>query len=87
MTLRRKHQRTLDRIFAHPTPSDIRFDDVRGLMEALGSEVEPGRSGSRIAFVLAGRKIVLHAPHPQPEMKRYAVRDLRKFLEEAGITP
>ena len=56
-------------------------------MEALGAEVERARSGSRVAFVLAGQKIVLHAPHPQPEMRRYAVRELRDFLESNAIMP
>ena len=87
MPLRRKHRRTLEKIFAHPTPPDVRFSDVVALMEALGGEVEAGRSGSRIAFILNEEKIILHAPHPQPEMKRYAVRELKGFLQKSGIMP
>ena len=52
------HRRTLEKIFAHPTPPDVRFSDVVALMEALGSEVEADRSGSRIAFILGKEKII-----------------------------
>jgi hypothetical protein len=31
--------------------------------------------------------MTLHKPHPQKEMKAYAVEDVRAFLTEAGITP
>jgi hypothetical protein len=36
---------------------------------------------------LNGRVAVLHRPHPQKETDKGAVRSVRRFLSEAGITP
>ena len=41
-------------------------------------------SGSRVMFVRNNDKILLHKPHPQKEMKTYAVRQLKEKLEELG---
>ena len=87
MPLRKKHRKTLEALFATPTPADVRWADVVGLIGALGGYVDEGRSGSRAAIEIRGRVASVHAPHPQPEMKRYAVRQLRDFLADVGITP
>jgi len=55
-------------------------------MKSLGSDVTE-RAGSRVAFTLDRRTIVLHRPHPGKEVRPYAVEDLRDFLVEAGVTP
>lgn len=43
-------------------------------------------SGSRIKFYrpVDGKMINLHRPHPEKEMKSYAVKQLREFLLEIG---
>jgi HicA toxin of bacterial toxin-antitoxin, len=43
------------------------------------------REGSRVALKLEDAKAVFHRPHPGPETDRNAVRDLRDFLEKAGV--
>lgn len=53
------------------------------MLEALGATVKEGR-GSRVRVILNGVIAVFHRPHPQPEMKQYSVRDMKKFLKEAG---
>ena len=45
------------------------------------------RAGSRVAILLNDRVAVFHRPHPGPEMSRGAVRDLRRFLRNAGVKP
>jgi len=47
-------------------------------MRALGAD-EIERSGSRVRFVLNGRVLNLHRPHPKPGLKKYAVEDVRDF--------
>ena len=56
------------------------------MLKALGAVLDE-RSGSRVAVMLNDRVAVLHRPHPSPEMDKGAVRDLRRFLENAGVRP
>jgi HicA toxin of bacterial toxin-antitoxin, len=82
----RRHRRTLNRIFAEPTPADIRWSEVEALLRAAGAEISQG-AGSRVRVALAGVRAVFHRPHPNPEIKRSSVRAVRDFLAEAGVTP
>lgn len=81
-----KQRRTRDRILERPTRSDVRWDDVRSLFKALGADEIEG-SGSRVRFTLNGRVLSLHRPHPKPELKKYAVEDVRDFLIANQIEP
>ena len=81
-----KHARTLAEIFANPVRADIRWADIEVLLRALGAESTEG-SGSRVRVSLNGRRMVFHEPHPQPTIVKDAVRSVRRFLLEAGITP
>lgn len=51
---------------------------------ALGAEVTEG-SGSRARIALNGVRSVFHRPHPQKETDKGAVKDMQRFLKEAGI--
>lgn len=55
-------------------------------METLGATVQEGR-GSRVRFLLNDVVAVFHRPHPAPETGKETVKDLRKFLTEAGVEP
>jgi len=50
----------------------------------LGAERKEGR-GSRIRFTLNGVHAVFHRPHPRKEIIKPAIKDIRRFLLEAGI--
>ncbi|RZU99120.1 type II toxin-antitoxin system HicA family toxin [Spiribacter vilamensis] len=84
--MKRKHQKTLDAIFAHPPGANIQWHEVVSLMQALGSEVTE-RRGSRVAFILNERVNVQHRPHPAPSLDKGAVADLRDFLKSCGVRP
>ena len=84
--LNRRQKKTLAAVFAAPPRSDVRWADAESLLRTLGAAVSE-RSGSRVAVRLNDRVAVFHRPHPGPEMDRGAVRDLRRFLENAGVTP
>lgn len=81
-----KHARILADIFANPVRADIRWSDIESLFRALGAEITQG-SGSRVRISLNGRRMVFHEPHPQPTIVKDAVRSVRRFLLEAGISP
>ena len=84
--MNRKQTRTLTAIFAQPISGDIKWRDVESLLKGLGTRVEE-RAGSRVAFHLKDQTAVLHRPHPSPNLDKGAVRDLRRFLLNAGVKP
>lgn len=43
------------------------------------------REGSRVVFTNGTLVIRLHRPHPQKEVKAYALRQLREILENEGL--
>ncbi len=56
------------------------------LLLALGA-VRTEKAGSAVSFVLNDVRVDFHRPHPNKEALRYRVKDARRFLEQAGITP
>jgi hypothetical protein len=82
-----KQRRTLEAIFAEPVRANIHYKDLEGMFAALGAEVYPNRAGSRVGVVLNGRKYSYHRPHPENEIGRKTVRDVRDFLTAAGVEP
>jgi hypothetical protein len=81
-----KHDKTLAAIFADPLRSDIRWKDVESLFCSCGATMTAG-AGSRIRVALNGVKAVFHRPHPQSTTDKGAVKSVRRFLIEAGVTP
>jgi predicted RNA binding protein YcfA (HicA-like mRNA interferase family) len=84
--LRSKHLRTLLAIFRNPIPKNLTWDEIEGLLLALGAELSAGK-GSRVRVYLNKRRAIFHRPHPEKEVDRGALRSLRRFLSEADIDP
>jgi hypothetical protein len=84
--MKRRHQRTLELGFAHPTSGNIQWKDIESLFGELGAEVSE-REGSRVAVVLFGEVRVFHRPHPSPNTDKGAIASIRKWLEQHGAVP
>ena len=84
--MNRKQQKTLEAIFEEPVRANIAWKDIEALFQVLEAEVSEG-SGSRIRVALHGVRAVFHRPHPQKETDKGAVKSVRRFLQEAGVTP
>ena len=82
--MRNKHLKTLHAVFADPVSAHIDWRNVKSMLKALGAELSEGR-GSRVRVHLNGVRGLFHAPHPEKEMDKGAVKDLREFLQNAGI--
>lgn len=82
--MKKKHRQTLKSIFHLPIKANIVWNDIESLLIALGADIEEG-SGSRVRIALNGVRSVFHRPHPQKETDKGAVKDMRRFLSEAGI--
>jgi hypothetical protein len=82
----KKHARILEAIFAEPVRASVNWSDIEAMLEACGAEISKGK-GSRVRIALRGVRAVFHRPHPQKETDKGALRSLRRFLTEAGVTP
>ncbi|MBR4771761.1 MAG: type II toxin-antitoxin system HicA family toxin [Bacteroidales bacterium] len=68
-------------------PADFTFDEAARLLHLLGyQKSEKGKtSGSRVLFFKKGRiPLFLHRPHPQKELKDYAVKQILSELIKNG---
>jgi len=83
--VKRKHLKTLEQIYRHPTSANIKWLDIESLFKELGADISE-RAGSRIAVVLFGEVRVFHRPHPSPNTDKGAVASIRRWLEENEVT-
>ncbi len=84
--MKRKHQKTLDAIYARPVSANIQWRDIEALFVELGAEISD-REGSRLAVVLFDEVRVFHRPHPSPDTDKGAVASIRKWFEQHGVAP
>lgn len=80
-----KHRKTLEALYKSPTPSNIKWTDIESLFVHMGAELQEG-NGSRIRVALHGVRAVFHKPHPKREVDKGALRSIKRFLENAGVT-
>lgn len=84
--MKRKHQKTLESLFAHPVSGNIPWRDIEALLAELGAEISEWE-GSRVLVRLFGERRVFHRPHPSPATDKGAVASLRDWLNDHGIRP
>jgi len=84
--MKRKHQKTLDAIYARPVSANIQWRDIEALLIELGADISE-REGSRIAVVLFDEVRVFHRPPPSPDTDKGAVASIRKWFEQHGVAP
>ncbi len=84
--MKRKHHKTLEQIYRHPTSANILWSDVESLFSAMGGRVSE-RSGSRVAVVLFGEVRVFHRPHPSPKTDKGAIASIRQWLYVNEVKP
>lgn len=81
-----KHRKTLEAIFTNPLNGNLEWRKIEALFLALGA-TRTERAGSAVSFILNGKRIDFHRPHPGKEALKYRVSATREFLESVGITP
>lgn len=69
-------------------PSVFRYSDFVKVMASYGFELDTkGKtSGSRARFYrpVDGRMLIMHSPHPGDGLSAGAIRNIVKFLQDAG---
>ena len=60
----------------------ITFTEVESLLEWLGyKKLNKGKtSGSRVKFIKENKPIYLHKPHPQKNLLKYQVKEIKNNL-------
>ena len=87
--MRKHHLRTLQALFAHPLQHGVRASQVEALFRALGAEVSE-REDRRLHIRLpngAETWIRIACGVRQPDLDAEALMRVRRFLEEAGVSP
>ncbi|MBA4366718.1 MAG: HicA protein [Desulfobacterium sp.] len=84
--MNKKHKKTVNRVFEKPTRSDISYIEINSLLLSLDAKIKEGQ-GSRVKYIVNDKILSIHKPHPQKELKKYAVELVREFLENIGVTP
>jgi hypothetical protein len=82
--LSNNHRDTLKKIFAHPVSHNVEWQDVIGLLGAVGDIEE--RHGN-LAVTLGGETEVLHRHGSAKSLDADEVLSLRKLLASHGIEP
>jgi hypothetical protein len=78
-------QRTaLSRLKEKPTRSDITWHEIQSFFRSIGAEIHPGE-GSRVQVILKSKVLRFHQPHPNKEMKKYAIEAIRDFLIKTEV--
>jgi hypothetical protein len=81
-----KQRRTREALFENPVRCNIPWRDIEEMLKGVGAGITQGK-GSRVRIALHGVRAVFHRPHPRKETDKGAVRSMRRFLTEAGVTP
>ena len=83
MNLSNHHASTLRAIFSHDS-ENVEWRKVRSLLEAVGT-VEQRHDG-HLKVTIGPETEVMHVPR-EKDVDRQRLVDLRRMLEQAGITP
>ncbi len=81
-----EHLDTLSKIFTKPAPSDLPWEEIESLLEAVGVRLLQ-RPGSRLALVMKDEVMVVRRPHPIPLAVKATVKDVAAFLKTVGVRP
>jgi predicted RNA binding protein YcfA (HicA-like mRNA interferase family) len=81
-----KHDKTLARVQKKPTPADIRWEDLKSMLESMGFKYLKN-SGARRKFFHEGQQtlIICHEPHPDPCVDKGCINDVVDVLKVNGF--
>jgi hypothetical protein len=85
LKLQSKQQSTFSALFNNSIRANIEWKDIESLIRALGGEILEG-SVSRVRIYLNGIRAVFHRPHPSKITDKGAIKSVRRFIMEAGIS-
>ena len=89
-----KIDKALKDLFDRRKTNNQVYEQVIATLKKLGAEVDESRKGSNVLIFMKDKRnpaeeqaTNLHRPHPGKELKPYAVKNLRRFLEDLNYWP
>jgi predicted RNA binding protein YcfA (HicA-like mRNA interferase family) len=81
-----KQQKALAKLTASPIPANVKWDELKSVLEHLGYTMLTG-GGSRRKFFHAEKNdlIICHAPHPSPDVDKGCIADVVEHLKSSGF--
>jgi len=81
-----KHQKSLEKLCSIPPSADIKWTELKGVLEHLGYRML-NNSGSRRKFFHKEKNalIICHQPHPSPDVDKCCVADVIDHLKTHGF--
>jgi predicted RNA binding protein YcfA (HicA-like mRNA interferase family) len=81
-----KTDKTIEKLLRRPPPSDLKWDEIKHLLEGLGYEIKNGK-GSRRKFYNKERDLLIccHEPHPSPDVDKGCIADIASHLIDNGL--
>ena len=82
-----KQRKTFEKIFRHPMPNDMRWNDIESFFEYIGY-TKHDRGGSRVSFTKDGAPTYYeHIPHPSSQTPPATVKRVKNYLKGIGMKP
>ncbi|MFZ4539486.1 type II toxin-antitoxin system HicA family toxin [Propionivibrio sp.] len=81
-----KQQKTIEKMCRTPTPSNVKWADLKSALECLGYRMLTN-SGSRRKFFHKEKDalIICHEPHPSPDVDKGCIDDIVEHLRIHGF--
>jgi hypothetical protein len=79
-----RHSDTVEKIFSHPSSSNIEWREVRALLESIGAAHE--EHNGKFKVTLGDETEVMVAPQGK-DVDQQMIVDLRRMLKRAGYAP
>lgn len=81
-----KHKKILQKLCAKSIPANIKWNELKGMLENLGYVLIKG-SGSRRKFYHKGKDALIscHEPHPTPDVDKGCIADIVEHLKSYGF--
>lgn len=78
-----KHEKNLARLCSTPTPANIKWDELAGVLKYLGFTLVKG-GGARRKFFHKEKDVLIscHEPHPSPDVDKGCVADVVQHLKD-----
>lgn len=81
-----KHSKTLAKLCTKPPSANLKWEELQGCLTHLGYRMLTN-SGSRRKFYHDEKNdlIILHCPHPSPDVDKGAIADVVTHLQAMGF--